>query len=1205
MQPLNPLTLNLQGQILIEASAGTGKTYTIALLFLRLLLEKGLSVDEILVVTFTRAATEELRDRIRQRIREALDVLEGQETDDPLLRDLLDRAIEIIALDKAAILLGDALTRMDEAAIYTIHGFCQRMLQDHAFESGAPFEMEFLETEQLLRNRIIEDFWRRRFYPAGREEAAWAASLWESPAALLVGLGGHLGRNDVECLPTVNEEKLARQTEEAVSLFVKVQIQWREKKEEVAELLRENKRLSRDNSKGYGLIRLASALEALDSLIVAENMPWLLGKELDLFTTSKIQSSLKKNKHEPPSHSFFDLFEEFFRAHSKMNQSRRILVLLQARNWLGNELARRKQERSQLSFDDLLTQLDAGLEGINGERLARSIGTRFPVIMVDEFQDTDPLQYRIFATVYRNMNTGTDQEYREPSVVPPAGRKSPGLFLIGDPKQAIYSFRGADIFTYIQARQDTPTENQLTMATNYRSSTPMVRAVNQIFAHEAPFLFSKSDIDFLEVEAAGLADNTPILLDNKPLAALTCLLLPEGEKGKPLAKGTAADLAARFCAHEIADLLAAGLAGKAKAGDRSLAAGDFAVLVRTHAEANLVRKELNALSITSVYYSQDSVFSSREARQVFTVMTSLNDLADSALIRTALATDLFGYTAERLDRLRCDELEWENVMRSMTDYRRAWQQQGVIPMLQKLLQEQRSVSRLHASSSGERMLTNFLHLAELLQEAARSRVGANALLRWFSDQMHSPEQHAENQQLRLESDENLVKIVTIHKSKGMEYPLVFLPFLWASRPCSPKGTLTFHRSEQPDRLCIDLGTDNEEHFNMAERERLSEDLRLLYVAVTRARYGCFFCWGGISKMENSALCYLLHNGPLKGAPPLEQINADLVLLRDGSPGLAVKPFPDRFVAQKSGGIVAEDAPLMVTRFKGKIDSNWRLTSYSSLTASHEAASTQIISREPQPERPDYDETANGKTTGTGQAPGHDVFGFPKGAAAGTCLHTILEEISFNDSAGHEAVIETQLARAGFADTWLPVVSSWMRGILDTGLPTQEGTFALFSLRETERVNEMSFYFPLESMQLNKFNRVLREFFFEPLPDRHEVLEGLMVGFIDLVFRCDGRYYVADYKSNHLGDRPADYHRDNLETAMLEHRYDLQYLIYTLALHRFLKGRIRNYDYAEHFGGIFYLFLRGMHPEYASETGVFSACPPFALIDALDQCCAGR
>lgn len=1176
MQPLNPFTLPLQGQILIEASAGTGKTYTIGLLFLRLLLERGLSVDQILVVTFTRAATEELRGRIRLRIREALDVLtgrcsRGRNSDDQPLQELMAKVTEV---DQATILLSDALTRMDEAAIFTIHGFCQRMLQEHAFESGAPFDMEFLETEQVLRRRIIEDFWRLRFYRAPKEEAAWAVSIWKEPQDLLTGLGGHLSRPGMECVPVIDEGEMNRQTEELVPLFARVRAQWLEHKTAITTLLQENKRLSRNKSTGYGLQRLQQAAQTMDIFFAGKNMPWLMSdtKMPELFTTGKIETSLKKSTgHGPPVHPFFDLFDRFFQAHQEMSRNRKIFILLEARKYLLSELKRRKKEQGQLYFDDLLTQLDASLQGAGGRRLAESIRMRFPVILVDEFQDTDPLQYRIFSTIHGNLHSSKNT------------KNTSGLFLIGDPKQAIYGFRGADIFTYIKARRDTAPENRLTMTTNYRSTSPMVAVVNQLFDRKESFLFNKDAIGFTPVKAAGIADEKPLLFDDVPPPALTCLLLPENATDKPLAKGSAAEQAARFCAHEIGDLLAAGLAGRARIDNQPLSAGDIAVLVRTHAEADLVRKELTALSITSVYYSQESVFSTPEARQMATVLSGLIDMSDSGLVRTGLATDLFGYTARQLDQLRRDEQQWEEVMTTLSRYQKMWQQEGVTPMFQALLAEQQVVGRLHGAASGERRLTNLLHLAELLQDASRQQFGAEGLLRWLLDQVQAPEEQDDSRQLRLESDENLVKIVTIHKAKGMEYPVVFLPFLWSARTCQANEPLAFHHPDHPNRLLIDLGTGEKEHFNLAERERLAGDLRLLYVAMTRARSCCFFCWGRINKMEESALCYLLHGGTI---PDPQTLTSDLSSLETEYATLALKSYPQQFTRPNLQSD-NESTPLTAACFKGRIDSGWKITSYSRLTAR----------QDPQPEQPDYDQEVEAAVP----APGHDVFGFAKGAAAGTCLHSILEQISFTDPGGHEEIIRTQLERAGFDSSWIPVIVSWMQAILQTKL---EPGFSLSRLEERDRINEMSFYFPLQSMNLDSFNRALADFSIPPLPDQQETLQGLMVGFIDLVYRRNGCYFVADYKSNHLGGRAADYRPENLQAAMLEHRYDLQYLIYTLALHRFLGSRIAEYDYETHFGGVRYLFLRGMDPGNPPGTGIFSIRPPLALINRLDRCCRG-
>jgi exodeoxyribonuclease V beta subunit len=354
-------------------------------------------------------------------------------------------------------------------------------------------------------------------------------------------------------------------------------------------------------------------------------------------------------------------------------------------------------------------------------------------------------------------------------------------------------------------------------------------------------------------------------------------------------------------------------------------------------------------------------------------------------------------------------------MEAMKEYREIYLKKGFLAMLQQLLSEQKTVSRLYAEPSGERMLTNFLHLAELLQEASKQRPGMDALLRWFIDQMQHPEGQAESQQLRLESDENLVKIVTIHKAKGMEYPLVFLPFLWSARPCSDKGPLSFH--EPDDRLCLDLGSGNEEHFNLAERERLAEDLRLLYVAVTRAAHACFFCWGWIKSMEDSALAYLLHSGE----PSSAQLAADLARLGET---LAVKAWPETFPPLPDLRSSETKESLQAKQFEKRIDTTWRITSYSSLASRKEDSHT---------EQPDHDEAADEEEAAL-PAPDQGVFGFPKGAAAGTCLHNILERISFSDSSGHAEVIASQLARAGFADdSWLPTVSGWMQEVLRSPL----------------------------------------------------------------------------------------------------------------------------------------------------------------------------
>ena len=1170
MQPLDALHLPLHGQILIEASAGTGKTFTIGLFYLRLLLEQGFSVDQILVVTFTRAATEELRDRIRRRIRQALDVLAGNAAVDDVLQQLMTR---IQDTNQAAITLNDALTRMDEAVIFTIHSFCQRMLQDYAFESGAPFAMEFLETEKTLRCQVMEDFWRIHLYNASPAKAAWARSLWETPGDLLQDLGGHLERHDVCCLPVIQQQTLDRQQARLQTLFTQVQTVWQQEKDTLVAIITaymEQGVISRDKKKGYTKERFSLALQAMERLARCDDMPWILPDILKLLTMDTICSSLnKRKKPPPPSHPFFQLFGEFLTDLDQMALNQKICFLLEGRCFLRKELSRRKKEQALLYFDDLLTGLDASLTGLGGSSLARRIAGQFPVIMVDEFQDTDPLQYRIFRTIFRAGHRAT-------------------LLLIGDPKQAIYGFRGADIFTYFKARQDTPPDQRLTMDTNYRSASGMVAMVNRLFARANPFYLDAEIIGFNPVKPCPTADATPLLVQGKNLPALQCLLLHEQEdtRSKAISKKEAGRLAADHCARQIMALLNLAARGEAVIGDSPLMAGDMAVLVRTHAEAETMRSALSEVGISSVSYSRCSVFASDEARHLQWVLTALCNLTDSSLVRAALASDLFGCTAEDFEQLRQDETRWEEYMTAMARYGQIWQQRGLAAVLYEIMTEQQLVARLSGWQDGERRLTNYLHLVELLQEASRGLTGPEMLLRWLADQMQEPDGDASSQQLRLESDEHLVKIVTIHKAKGLEYPVVFLPFPWSARACKATDTLTFHAADDPERLCLDLGSGEQTSLERAETEHRAEDLRLLYVALTRARHCCYFCWGRIALMEQSALCYLLHDGRC----PVDQaaLLADLGRISTPQNALAVICLDDLVNGKMNRQPVDEAvSPCRAREFTGQIDSRWQITSYSRLT-SHSSS---------HPELPDYDQMA----ASAGESTGKDVFAFPRGPAAGTCLHAILEKIDFGDASGHEQIIRSQLDLAGIDQSWQAVVQSWLQRILTTVLH-DDCTLAI--LQDSDKITEMSFYFPLRPLVIHRLNRVLADFGIAPLPGGQKEIVGLMVGFIDLVYRYQGRYYVADYKSNHLGNGPARYGPDNLRQAILEHRYDLQYLIYTLALHRFLGRRIAAYSYEEHMGGVAYLFLRGMDPAHGTGSGVFRDVPPFALIDGLDQCCDG-
>jgi len=1163
VQPLDPLTLPLQGCRLLEASAGTGKTYTLALLFLRLLLERQLEVDQILVVTFTRAATGELRDRIRRRLREAIDGLAQRQPTDPLLAALL----AAVAPELATRLLTAALVRMDEAAIFTIHGFCQRVLQDHAFESGALFDLTLLESETALRLEIIEDFWRNRFYPAGVEEAAWAAATWQDPAGLLSALGAAATTLAAEIVPTVDLEEQDRLEGQSRALFARLQQDWGSARAPVQTLLTEDPGLQR-NDKSYRLSdRVPELMAAMDRLALAPALPLLLPKGIDRLAASVMATLLKKNK-QPPTHPFLDLFDQFLAAFQPYLAGLRLGVLHGARHFLHQQLEQRKQQQGWISFDDLLTRLAAALDRPgSGPQLAATIGARFPVALVDEFQDTDPIQYRLFAAIH--------------------GAPTRTLLMIGDPKQAIYSFRGADLFTYIRARRDTPAANRYTLATNYRSTPAMVAAINRLFGLRGDAFVLGGDIDFHPVLAAD-AGIEPLMLGPDPAAPLVGLLLDSEalatEKSPLISKERAHRAAVDFAAEEIMTLLEEADQGRATLAGRPLTAGDIAILVRTHREAEAMQQGLRRRGLHSVYYSQESVFATEEARQLALVLTALGDLSQPTRVRTCLASDLFGCTADDLQALQGDEQAWQLRFNALLQLQQAWRDQGIMAMFQQLMASQQVTRRLSARPGGERSLTNFLHLAALLQESPAAGHGMAGLLRWFRQQLQTPDANAANQLTRLENDQQQLRIVTIHRAKGLEFPVVFLPFPWSRRSLTPGQPLSFHH-RQTLKLTIDLGSGSDQHQAWTEEEQLAEELRLLYVAMTRAKSCCLFCWGRVRGFERTGLAHLLHRGLVPASD--SQLRLDLEALNRTAPLLACRPFPgDLSTSRRSTD--GDQTGLRPKSFVGRINPGWSMTSYSRLAAGSDST---VDRDEPVPLRPMEPEDFS------------SILTFPRGPAAGTCLHSLLEQLDCRRPAGQQLPLVAELLEQGGIDQrWLTATARWLDDLLAVELP---GSCALGQLAADDRINELSFLFPLEQVNIRQFNRLLADCALPPLAATGPSLQGLMKGFIDLVFRFQGRYYLVDYKSNHLGPSLDHYHPGALDECMQSHRYHLQALIYTLALHRFLASRIVAYDYQTHFGGVYYLFLRAMHPLHPPASGIHVARPDLALIEQLDGCCRGQ
>jgi exodeoxyribonuclease V beta subunit len=1186
MSLLDPARLDLHGLQLIEASAGTGKTYTITGLYLRLLLERDLGPERILVVTYTEAATQELRRRIRERLAQALAHLDGLAPAGDRPDTWLDGYLADPRIPQdAAIRLADALARMDEAAVYTIHGFCRRMLQDNAFETGAPFEAELITDEGLLRQAAVEDFWRRRLATLDREGVAWLRARWATPAALLQVLEGTLGLGEVEVLPALDPAAVAAARTALTATFARLRDLWSHRRAEVEAILRSDPALNR---RSYSRPVVDKAVAALDRLLAADRLPEALPEHFERCTPAKLAEQTKPGAA-TPAHPLFDSCGELAEGLARLAADEQALLLAEARWEVRKGVARRKTERRQLYFDDLLQDLAAALAGPGAEPLAALIRQRFPAALIDELQDTDPLQYRIFRRVY-------------------AGRGDCALFLIGDPKQAIYAFRGADVFTYMQARSDGLREGALhTLGVNWRSSAALVGAVNVLFGSaENPFLLTP-DIVFEPVDPSPEAEQDPLLIDGCPPAPLQWRLLAVTDdnctKQGQIRADAARELAAAVCAEHVAGLLTLAGEGRATLGDRALQPKDIALLVRTHREGDLLQQALRRRGIASVTLSQASVLAGEDAAELAILLAAVADPADLGRLRTALAGGLMGWPVSRLAALERDESAWESLTQAFQDYRRAWLEQGFMVAFQRLLREQGVAPRLLAHPDGERRLTNLLQLGELLQVAAAAHPGLDGLLRWLRD-ARAEDAVDDARQLRLESDEALVKVVTMHKSKGLEYPVVLIPFPWSSGPGREDPLVLYHdRSDRRARL--DLGSADQDRARaLRDEERLAEALRLFYVAVTRARRLCLLCWGKVNQAERSAPAWLLHRDPEDPAAPSRMGQLDEAGIRADLERLAAR-LPDAIELSDAGipgatrwrppTVAAED--LRAARLGRPVDDRWRVSSYSGLIRGEDS------------ERPDHDRVVPLEET-PATAPAEPIFALPGGTRVGHFLHELLEQLDFpsaRDQVLRERV-QALLRRYGGltqpgegAPDWTAVVEELVGNCLDTPLDA-DGALRLRDIAAADRLNELEFHYPVAELDPRGLGAVLRDFAdYAPTAESlsFDPRRGLLRGFIDLVIRHRGRCYLLDYKSNHLGPRLEDYGPEGMRRAVLGHRYDLQYLLYTLALHRWLGRRLADYDYQRHFGGVYYLFLRGMRPARGSAFGVWHDRPAPQLVARLD------
>lgn len=1163
-------SVELEGSNIIEASAGTGKTYSIAGIFLRLVLERDMPVDRILVVTFTDAATSELRDRIRQRLADSRSAFAFDSYDalpEQLQNDYIKSCFETkdgAWREEAARRAGRAVTCFDESAISTIHSFCQRVLRENAFEYGSLFNAELVADQGSIVDEILGDFIRTRLYSADPSviDDVKDIFLGESlRAAIRQAMPKPLAK--IESGKPVHMKDLPKAKKSVPAAYAAAEKIWRASRSAIEELLSTSETFDkrfRSSAPKY--------CSDIDDFFAAGDIRGTLSTGCGYLGAGYLEGKQKKGT--PVSHPFFCAWQKYLDARESWENILGGFEATLCAEFIGfaaAELVKRKSERNIWSFDDLLSRVYSGLSGEDGMKIAESVRRKFSAALIDEFQDTDSMQCRIFDSIF---NTGDSL-----------------LFYIGDPKQAIYSFRGADIHAYEKAREGV--EHRFSLDMNRRSSKGVIGAVNALFLGKDPFL-SGGKIGFPEAST----DKTGLSMTICGEDAAHCVVwnLPGKNETTPVSKGDARTLIASAVAEEISRILSLSDQGRALIEDRPVRPGDIAVLVEMNFHSDIVRREFSVRGIPSVLNDTRNIYESEECLDLERFLMAV---CDHALIPASLVSPLIGIAPQQLASMMADDAVWNGVLSCFSSYAKQWDEEGFMRMFREFLGGPsflggRAVLDARVTRpGGVRAVTNILHCAECIHRAASEKgLARQGVLQWLSTVRQDPSLGLEPE-LRLETDEDAVQIVTVHKSKGLEYPVVFVPFSWDSPGVSKNSPMSYHDDEGAQVVdCTSSGDESYDgRFARAEYERLGEQSRLLYVAMTRAKYRCYLAIGRIGRKgyregyPASAAAWLLHGAdvelsPETGIAPLaekagalstEEIARDILSrFAERAPGSRIEPLPEGRSVW-TGSTAATSASGSAKIFSRQLRDDWKISSFSYITA---GSARSFESR--------LDETHDVMSVSSG--------GFPAGAEAGSCLHEILEKISFSaDDGTLRACAAESLERWNIDAAHLDDACALVRGTLSA--PLGAGTdIVLSKLGDGSVLKEFEFYFPAAMIDPDGIKRIFAKF--RSLFPRGEAdslaslsfheFSGFLKGFIDCLFEYEGRYYVIDWKSNRLGDSHESYGAESLGRAMDHHRYTLQGCIYALAVHEYLATRIPGYSFDAVFGGVFYLFMRGVSPE---------------------------
>lgn len=1135
MHALNIFDLPLNGKVLIESSAGTGKTFTIIMVCLRLILgintkyiyKKPLSIKKILILTYTHYGSLEIKKKLYEKINILLiSCIKKKCLDNTLLKIFK----KINNFKKSIKILLKTKTQINNTSIFTIHVFCKKILDMHTLEFKIPLKYKLLENKLILYKQSVINFWRKYFYKLDFNITKYILYKIKTPDNLFKIIAPWLDGQFPKFLnkPIKKESILLEKFKEIINIINNIKIEWNNKKNEIISIILSSK----INKRIYNKRNLSIWCNKITDWVNEINTTEFSPKSLKYFRKNIID----KDKQIKYIHKYkiFNLIENFFKKKKILYNYIISFALIKTRKIINKE----KKYKNIICFDDLINIINKSIKNKNFKEISKEISKKYPVTIIDEFQDTDYSQFKIFDNIYKKKNIFT-------------------LLLVGDPKQSIYDFRNADIFSYIKITSKI--KKKIKLLTNWRSSYNTINGINKLFSKvNQPFILN--DIKYIPSKYNTKNSNLSFILHDKIQPAINIWYTKKQENNSTNDKITIA----KKCAYKICSWLNYSKINKATITNKNnvslpICKSDITILVNNSNEAKIICKVFEKNNLSTLYISKkNNIYSTKEAKDILTILKTIIHPEDINKLKNSLITNLIKVKMLEIKQIKINEKKHYKFIKIFKYYSEIWKKFGIISLFNIMLVNFNLVQKNNILNNNEQKIINILHIGELLHKVYYKIKDENNLVNYLEQKILNNKKTNKNEQIRYNNLDNKIKVMTIHQAKGLEFPIVWIPFIL--------GENKFNKNIYHNRNNFKKTFTCKKNILM-EEELLSERIRKFYVAITRSIYNC----NVVIKLTK-----LNKETDLKKKNELNH----LINKKTNNFKKYLMKFKKEF----------KNNEIIVNHFKTKkniyLDNKKQVKKLKKIYYL-----TRILNNIPKinsfssikKQKPNFfNSYIKNKISKNNILTPHT---FPKGKYYGKFLHKILENINFNKQINFN-FIKYEIKNIELNEKWTPIIINWLKTILNK--PLNNKNICLSNITENEYKKEITFHIKIKKYITKKlFNKIIQNYDCisaqAPLISFNK-LSGILTGAIDMIFCWKNKYYIIDYKSNWLGENKNSYSNKKIINIIINNRYDIQYQIYSLALHKYLKMKIKNYKFKKNFGGVFYLFIRGINNE--NKNGIF-------------------